>query len=288
MKNSCELSRAATDALLRAIDDADLAEYAEMLLPHARPGVQLVAVGPATDKLGGSRIGGAVDLPHDMAWPLNASGTPFNCWMQLNLADLPAFAENPLPRDGLLHVFVGNTECASQIEHRVIYTAAGAPLRRVPASEATVNDETLEELVPHDLTCRLVMDLPHWASNDHSDLQDQLAELTGDPDFLLEIFQRDDGVVGRLLGHVQSIGHDSCEDAYVVREVDPKKLYDWTAREKLNTEEGAKGWRNFIHINSSRSLELCIWDAGYLNVLIHKDALASRDYANTYCCIETS
>lgn len=286
-----EALRTATDALISEIADVELATHTQLLLSYARPGIRLLASQPATDFMGGSRIGGALDLPVGMAWPLDKDGRPYSCWLQLNFADLPQFSGNPLPANGMLHLFVENGGGAANVDHRLIYTPTNVPLRRVPADEMPEIGEMLEELIPHDLGFRLVMDLPHWATNDHEELCEKLGELENDEppyDALEELGWGEDNTVGQLLGHVRSIGSDCREDAFVVREIGEKHLYNRAAQEKLDTRSGARRWHNLILIESSLKLNLTIWDAGYLNVLIEQDDLTAQKFTNTYASIETS
>lgn len=102
------------EALHRMIEqDPVLRDHAAWLRDAVRPTLDLEFTGPG-DRPGGSRFGGAPDLPRGMAWPRHRFG-PYRFLGQLELSELaePAAAMAPpwrdaLPAAGLLSLFVGD------------------------------------------------------------------------------------------------------------------------------------------------------------------------------------
>jgi hypothetical protein len=93
-------------------------------------------------------------------------------------------------------------------------------------------------------------------------------------------------IVGKLLGHASGIGNDPREDAHIVREVNPKWLHEYSERARLDMS-GARRWRNFLMIDSCMQIDLHIWDAGYMQVLMHQADLAALDFSRTYAAISS-
>ena len=273
--------------LRETLDEVGLGAYADRLLPHARVAVDLVLAGPATHRVGESRLGGAPDLPEGSGWPLDEDGAARTFLLQVNLADIPAFDGSPLPSAGMLYLFLGLEEPASDVSHVVLLHTGPEALAPVAIPEDVERcDDTFEPPIPHALRCALRADLPHWATNLHERLTEDMTEDEQDAMHDLSPFKT--GYAGQLLGHVAGIGQDPREDAVVAREFDPKWMYDYERRRTLGLEEKAERWQNLIRVDSAREADLNFWDAGYLNVLIREDALEALDLSGLYVSIETS
>jgi hypothetical protein len=272
--------------LRQTIKDFELNAHLEAIMAQVRPGVRLRLGAPSKLEVGESRIGGVPDLPVGMVWPRNAAGEAFTFILQIKLEDVPAFEGNPFPPRGLLLFFVGLDEPASDVEHRVLLIPDDAPLETaaMPAVDELAND-AYHDLVPHRLKLELFADVPRWATSDHDALTENMTE--DEADAFGDLGSRESGEVGQLLGHVASIGHDTREDAFVVREVNPKFLYEYQERAKLDMTRAAR-WRNLLRVDSVRQLELSIWDAGFFNVLVNDEALERLDFSRSYVAVETS
>ena len=93
--------------------------------------------------------------------------------------------------------------------------------------------------------------------------------------------------VARLLGYAAGIGSDPREDAYVVREVNPDWLYEYGKRATLDMSQ-AHHWQHLLTIYSVLEIDLCIWDAGYLQVLIKDSDLTTLNFGRIYMAVESS
>jgi uncharacterized protein YwqG len=95
---------ASRDGLVRALDALGITDvHCDALIRHARPEVEFI-LAPDDGPVGASKIGGAPDLPHDTAWPLDHDGHPLSFVAQFDLASLPAI-DRDLPREGTLSFF---------------------------------------------------------------------------------------------------------------------------------------------------------------------------------------
>lgn len=272
--------------LTARIKAAGLSDYRAALLDCALVAIDLKLDGAANGEIGESRFGGAPDLPKNSAWPSNSDGQSLAFLVQINLREIPSFEGNPFPTRGLLSVFLGLDEPAPDVEHRVlIFTDTDlAPAVAPPVGEFA-NDAYLEIPAQH-LSLKLRADVPHWASDDWQKLADSMAEET-EIDAFSDLGGRSKTQIGQLLGHVSGIGHDPRHDAYVVRENDPSWLYNYAKRSEMDMAP-AQNWRNLLRLDSDMSLGFCVWDAGYLNFLIHQNDLADLNFGRVYAAVETS
>ncbi|MCP4156178.1 MAG: DUF1963 domain-containing protein [bacterium] len=83
--------------------ESELAEHGEYLRRVVRPAVDIVKSESGVC-LGGSRFGGAPDLPVGSQWPTHELG-PYRFLGQINFAEVPPI-ETVLPTSGLLSIFV--------------------------------------------------------------------------------------------------------------------------------------------------------------------------------------
>ncbi|MEF2278061.1 DUF1963 domain-containing protein [Deinococcus sp. YIM 134068] len=270
-----------------------LTEQEDAILGAVRSAVLLCLGEPdPTPTPGTSRIGGLPDLPPSLEWPLSAGGEALVFLLQLDLRDVPHFAGNPLPQRGMLFLFLGLDEPASDVEHRLLlYTGAETVAPR-PRPDALTINENYDGLPSHRIEMLLVPDLPRWYSTTYEALTGELSQEGQDRyEDLTRALHAGHGqgrtVVGQLFGHVTGIGHDAAEDAHIVRDVNPAWLYDSTKRATVDMTR-AKTWRNLLRVNSVDELDLLFWDAGYLNVLIREADLEALNLTETYAAVETS
>lgn len=80
--------------------------YRRITAPHVRHAIAMQAHIGQTAPTGGSRLGGAPDMPADWDWPRNSQGRPMSLIAQINLAEAKPFdVENKLPERGWLYLF---------------------------------------------------------------------------------------------------------------------------------------------------------------------------------------
>lgn len=273
----------------------DLQDFQDAILAQVKPAVLLRLEHPSLGRVGESRVGGTPDLPPSVPWPRDATGKAHRFLLQINLADVPGFDGNPFPPRGMLYFFVGLDEPATDVAHTIVLYVADEALEPATAPpESEYANERFDHIPPYTVGLKLVPDVPHWATNTHEQLLEAIEESIEDgrdnfEGLEWELRDEEEGAdyIGQLLGHVRCIGHDSREDAFVVREINPDWLYKYDQRAKLDMGR-AERWQNLLCFESSRTLDLTIWDAGYLNFLIHDDDLGKLAFSRVYAAVETS
>ena len=271
---------------LRAqINAAGLQRYETALLDAARVAVDIELDGATENIVGESRFGGAPDVPADWSWPEDENGEKMAFLLQINLADVPNFDENLLPTRGLLAFFLGVDEPASNITNRSFWFD-DTPLQTAAApDEDEFADDAYLDLPPQRLKFSLRADVPHWANDDWETLAQEMDD--NEQDAFGDFSLRSQNVIGQLLGHVSGIGHDPRSDALIVRELNPKWLYDYQKRRELDLS-AQTNWLNLLRLDSILELDFVIWDAGYLNFLIHRADLEKHDFSRVYTAVESS
>ena len=273
------------EQLTMLIHEHGLSEHQDDILTSVRPAIFMKLGQAELGQKGQSRIGGVPDLPKSIPWPKDALLNRYLCFLlQINLAQLPTFSENPFPKQGILYLF---TTDENEINaEQVMFYDGSEPLQpaRLPEDALFITD-WYENLVAHRLEFDLFPDIPRWATNDFYALCERLK---------LDELKLDDlgrtlseNTVGKLLGHVSGIGHDPREDAYVVREVNPEWLYNYEQHRTLDMTR-AQNWHNLLEVESSISVDLTFGDAGYLQVLVHGEDLKRQDFSRVYVNLESS
>ena len=271
---------------LRAqINAAGLQRYETALLDAARVAVDIELDGAAENIVGESRFGGAPDVPEDWSWPADENGEKMAFLLQINLTDVPNFAENPLPARGLLAFFLGLDEPASNITNRIFWFDDTALQTADAPDEDEFADDAYLDLPPQRLKFSLRADVPHWASDDWELLAQEMED--NQQDAFGDLTCVSQNVIGQLLGHVSGIGHDPRGDALIVRELNPSWLYNYKKRLELDFS-AQTNWYNLLRLESIMELDFIIWDAGFLNFLIHRDDLEKHDFARVYAAVESS
>lgn len=273
------------DDLREKISQHGLQDYEAALFAKAQVAVDLELGEKGQGTVGESRIGGVPDVPPNFEWPANEEDKKFAFLLQINLADVPDFEENPLLRRGLLSFFIGLDEPATDIEHRIfLFDDTQLQFAIVPDEDEFV-DEAYLNLPPHRLKFSLRADVPHWATDEWDDLTEGMDDDAKDA--YDELSAGSSHVVGQFLGYVSSIGQDTRGDAYIVREINAAWLYNYEKRREIDFSP-QQNWRNLLRLDSIRELQMTIWDAGYFNFLIHQDDLRKLDFSRVYMAVETS
>lgn len=96
-----------------------------------------------------------------------------------------------------------------------------------------------------------------------------------------------DRAVAKLGGHVEGISEDPRRMACSAEEPDLGRLHD-QAPQRTPGLPGVAGWRNLLMVDSCRTVNLCIGDAGYLQFMGRTDALAAGDFGSLYTTLESS
>jgi hypothetical protein len=270
--------------LTTLIHEHGLSEYQDEILASVRPAILLKLGQAEPGHKGQSRIGGVPDLPLSVPWPKNSLLDRYLCFiLQINFAELPTFPDNSLTKRGMLYLFADESENSAE---QLVFYDGSEPLEPIHLSQDTrLITDCYDNLVTHCLEFELFPDIPRWATNDFERLG---ARLNLDELKLNDLGRTlSENSVGKLLGHVSGIGHDPREDAYIVREVNPEWLYNYEQRQALDMTR-AQNWHNLLEVDSSSAVEVMFGDAGYLQVLIHREDLKRLDFSTVYVNLESS
>jgi hypothetical protein len=266
------------------IDHHGLSAQQKLLLEAVRPAItiQLAEAGPGAT--GQSRIGGLPDLPASIEWPDAAADTLMSFILQIDLAELPVFQDNPLPHRGMLYLFLDEQDYTA--DQLLVYTGDELLASREVPPDISFATDWHENLKPHQLAFALRPDLPCWATDDFYALCEQLGP--NGEEQLDEIGRAlSAGSIGKLLGHVAGIGHDPRRDAYVVREVNPAWRFDSARLAEIDLIP-AQYWQNLLMVDSIRAVDLMFGDAGYLQILIHENDLGQQNFSRVFVNLESS
>jgi hypothetical protein len=281
------------EPLIKLIQKHDLENYQQDILATVKPAISIHLSNPGIGNLGQSRIGGHPDLPASIAWPFNTKLNRPLCFMlQINLAELPPI--NSLPSTGMLYLFLDESENDAQ---QLIFYWGHETLQpsQLPKGTQFITD-WYDDLIAHTLAFHLFADLPRWATSDHSALEEKLNAKGEDAlNNLLNELPVDSASyisrkgIGKLLGHVSGIGHDPREDAFVVRQVNPKWLYKYSELRNNNVDlSKATAWQNLLELHTDDAVNVMFGDAGYMNILIHQHDLDKLDFSKVYVNLESS
>ena len=231
------------DSLAQA---AALAANPQWILDAVRP---IVALVPSTTpmSIGGSRLGGAPDLPDGTLWPTH-NGGPYRFIGQINFREVCGSGIG-LPRDGLLSLFVADDDDQSVFWQDADYVVA----LFTPATERLVRCQLPEE----------------WAEQPGFTLRFEEAEI----DLPRDDVQRTDwpdGLVGPFLDwwhahRPRRIGHLLGYPAVSTLPYDPTPSSEWTS---------------LLTLSSVRELGWSWHDGAFLHIFIERERLVAGDFSN--------
>lgn len=269
---------------------AGLGPYAETIAALAKPCIQLeTSPGDDTaDRVGGSRLGGAPDLPPGAPWP-EWQGTPMSFLVQIDLATVAGLpGADVLPSGGLLSFFCDAEGAVWNGEPdagawRVLYTPAGASLERAPIPDAVPEGGIFTAC---GLATRPGVSLPS-----HDEPQIRALGLSQDETgAYLEVRDRGAWENGptehRLLGWpdiIQSAGMElECQLAST------GLGWDWADLDRLRAElePQAAEWRLLLQLASDDDAGMMWGDVGLLYFWIRERDLAARDFSRVWMLME--
>lgn len=304
-------SAAHREAWKRLTDEKELTDDADRLFPYAAPCFLVERLTRGGGEVGASRLGGVPDLPATLAWPTRGE-TRLTFVAQIDLSALTPEWVADLPRSGWLYFFVGRDAPAWDVVHEVLYF--DGPRQALSPAEPPAGARAIEDGSPTDFIAHQVRFAPSFVVDAGAEEELELEEFT------LEFLTAESTQIGGL---PVSWDEDSRQDAYLLRtgfapllhrlhyepdelETEAKKAWadaDDEAAEALERatellrayradetihEARMKEWRVLFLLASHREVEMCWWDAGLLQFLVHQDDLRARSFERTYCCVSSS
>ncbi|MEK5233530.1 YwqG family protein [Lysinibacillus sp. FSL K6-0232] len=291
-------------------------ELASLLMEYAQVSLQFTITEKENyQQIGNSRIAGRPDLPSSIEWPCTEDGEAYTFLTQINLSELPFLPSEHWPTMGMLYFFLGIDEPAYHIDHQVIYyngDLTELALANIPEGIEEVNADE-RDFIAHRITWQ-----PHLS----------LPDLGEDLDVLLEehedVYMEVCDVSDTLGGNLQTWAGDTQLDAYLCRNNMEELLFNtyktpervlqdmedaiidgriqyanhlekkvlpllkqYKAQEEQH-KQAAKKWQVLFSLSSLDEVNMCWWDAGYLEFLIHFKDLKEARFDNTYLNLATS
>jgi uncharacterized protein YwqG len=244
---------------------------AAMKSPGLDAMMKLLRAQAPAQKPGASRLAGTPDLPADLPWPKHKDKClPFVA--QIDLAALPRWEGNPLPKSGWIWAFAGgDVPPVAAISYwdgdRALLKSHPTP----PADKMLLESLTKPEYAPVALDqAEVVVHVPGYGSewwNDNMDADDD--ELTESMIELLEELQRpaarEEGANAFMLGDLA--GEDTATELAV----------------KYGKKKG-KDWVPLLHVVSAGTMT----DTGAIAFLVRAADLGKGDFSNVYATVLSS
>ena len=269
MTNLSKLSLANEARLRAAIADYELQTVEELIVDLSVECATLLTTVPEDyAKVGTSRYGGVPDLPDENVWPKTGDGEFYNFLMQINLADVPDFVGNVLPRRGMLYAFFAD------YDDMVVIWADVEPMGLTRAQEKTP-DHFLggcnEAPNPYQLEIRTAINPPLWYSLTYRKIEDATEGAEDFDDFARSILHGHDlkRFAGKLGGQPDYIGYD------------PNDGYD-------DGQTVPEGYGLLWTLDTEDAVGVTHGDAGYIQIFIKRDALEKRDFLSVFPRLESS
>lgn len=254
-------------------------ELEAILLEHVQVSLQFTLVDKENYKqVGSSRIAGCPDLPPSIDWPCTEDGEAYTFLVQINLSELPFLPSDHWPSSGMLYFFLGMDEPAYDVDHQVIYyngDLTNLALTKLPEGVEEVNADE------RDFVSYQIIWQPHLSLPDVREELDVLFEKY--EDVYTEIY----GVSDALAGGLQTWAGETQLDAYLCRNGMSERLFKYQEHTD-DHRQAAKSWQMLFSLSSLSDVNMCWWDAGYLEFLIDVKDLKEGRFNNTYLNLATS
>jgi len=230
---------------------------------------------------GGTRIGGAPDLPPDLEYPMT-DGQLWHFYAQIDLEEVAAL-QPWLPRAGRLYFFGEGQEHGDG--GRVLYSTAPAATLRTyewPDDADFVDGSNVSDAYNG---YRVQVD----ATVSVPSLYSAHRRVTGDDAVLLEINEDDTrqrsywALEAELTGDADNRRGAHLMNAHVFTQND-------NPEEQASREVGGLPgeWVNLLMLDSDGNPGFCFWDAGTLTFSIHEKDLALGDFSRVHWSLESS
>lgn len=273
-----------------------LSDYFDILAPMAKNSVQITPELQAdTDiPLGTSKFGGCPDLPAEAEWfRTNGSALPMSFVAQINFAEAaPYDTAHKLPESGMLYFFYdcspdgmpwGFDPTDSDGWKVYFYDGDSRLIRRQAPEDLEENDNGILFDAAR-LRFDAVMELPSPESDltNHLQFPDALQEQYWD---WLE--EQEEVCINKLLGHadpIQSGMELECE--YVTHKINCGDPAGYRLAKSKGLDRNAAHWNLLMQVDSNEELGMMWGDMGRLYLWITDEALAARNFENTWLILQ--
>ena len=240
-----------------------------------------------------NRLGGKPNLPKGFNWPTWRE-QPLAFVAQLDLATLPQVPELPLPRTGSLSFFYegGENAWGFSPDHAgssvVLYMQeplSSFPLRSLPEDLEDHLRFTGVTLLPQPLD----LSMPGLQDQALEDLAMSTEEREAYYNFQTSLEESAAGCIHRIGGYPDCVQGDPKLEAHLVSQ----GLYcgdqsGYKTGKKRGLYSGAKDWELLLQVDSDDKAKMMWGDVGRIYFVIHKSALARRQFDKTWLVFQCS
>jgi uncharacterized protein YwqG len=237
--------------------------------------------------LGQSRLGGAPDVPEDLAWP-HWNGEPQSFIGQFNLGDVPSIPGLPLPSDGALLFFYTARQDTWGFDPKdrgsfgVTYVSSGRPLRR-PNQVPDVPNEGRFQCCS--VTFHEDLSLPPWESQPI----ERLGLNDAEQDAYFELLEESVGLAHQLGGYPDQVQGDmTAELELVTNGLYTGDASGWADPRAKDLKEGRDTWQLLFQAASDEEAGMMWGDVGYVYYWIKRDALDARAFDQAWMILQCS
>lgn len=278
-------------SLSETLKEHNLSRISDRIESTAKRSIRLTSNNACEDAT--TRLGGRPNLPREFDWP-TWRGEPLAFVAQLDLASLPEVPGLPLPRTGAISLFYEGGQSAWGFSPDdagsccVSYwpdPLSGFPLRSLP-----------KDLEDH-LRFKGVRLSPQQPAPTFPDSQDQVIggmELTPEEresylDFQLGLLESETDSLHRIGGFPECVQGDPKLEAHLVSH----GLYcgdpgGYRTGKERGLWAGATEWELLLQVDSDDRAKMMWGDVGRIYFLIHREALARRQFDKTWLVFQCS
>lgn len=279
-------------SLLRGVADE---RVVEAMVARAQPAIELSprAAADASIPVGGSKFGGAADLPREFTWPEGIK-QPMAFLAQIDLAAASGFDRSGLlPREGLLSFFyaydqgLDESPTAARGFH-IEHTHAGVALERRQTPAGTMSKYVRETEHPScPVVHRSIMSVPSLAELTSRNAGELMAE-----DEIRDACELIWGPQGdattslhQLLGHTYPVQNsDILIEASVASQPPYRGLSESYAAELAQAARREAGdWMLLLQLDTDDRTSWMWGDMGMVYFVIRREDLARLDYSRAWC-----
>jgi hypothetical protein len=249
-----------------ALREATLERFERSILELAEPCMRFTTRRAAVP-VGGSKIGGAPDLPRDMVWPTNPHTLTFLA--QIDLAEISRLARSPLPREGRLLFFFDRTELdEGENACRVVHVHGDLVRRSLPNGHETIHECAI------DFTAGT--SVPAFSGSPFTDLLGPMTDAEAERLASLNLRRRlgDHGSNHQLLGY--PVGMQV--DVMIQRAAHDPRFASWSTADR---RAEARRYRQLFALDTDDNADLQWVDMGTCWFLIPHDALEQHEFSRT-------
>ena len=278
-------------SIRNALADHSLSRISDQIESATKKSIRLSSEKRSSGKM--NRLGGKPSLPKDVEWPTWRE-QPLAFVAQLDLATLPQVPDLPLPRTGSLSFFYEGGENAWG------FSPDDAGSSVVLYMQEPLSSFALRSL-PEDLEDHLrfpgVTLLPQRLELSVPGLQDQVLEnLSMSPEereayynFETNLKSSEAGCIHRIGGYPDCVQGDPKLEAHLVSQgIYCGDQSGYKTGKKKGLYSGAKDWELLLQIDSDDKAKMMWGDVGRIYFLIHKLALARRQFHKTWVVFQCS